>query len=126
MIRITEESAIPQQFLNNLETNASGSIVMHVGIVRPNYEDRRVVSIEYEADKSAADLELSEIAKELKTRWTIQDVALYRRIGKLNLGDVILIVGVAAPHRKEAFEACEYAVERMRAMASVKKREVLE
>jgi molybdopterin synthase catalytic subunit len=46
-------------------------------------------------------------------------------VGKLNLGDVILIAAVGAPHRKEAFEACEYAVECMRNMKSVRKKEIL-
>jgi molybdopterin synthase catalytic subunit len=55
----------------------------------------------------------------------MQDIALCRRIGKLNLGDAILVAAVAAPHRREAFEACMEAVERMRNMVSVKKKEIL-
>jgi len=47
------------------------------------------------------------------------------KIGKLNLGDAILVAAVAAPHRREAFEACMEAVERMRNMVSVKKKEIV-
>ena len=99
---------------------------MHLGIVRPDSNGRKVVSIEYEADINAAERELSHIADEIMTRWKIQDVVLYRRIGKLNLGDVILIAAVAAPHRKEAFEACDHAVEQMRNMTSIRKKETVE
>ena len=126
MVKITEKSVSPQFLLDSLKTNSSGSVVMHLGVVRPDSNGRRVVSIEYEADINAAERELSHIVNEILTKWTIQDIALCRRRGRLDLGDVILMVAVAAPHRKEAFEACEYAVERMRNMDSVKKKEILE
>lgn len=126
MIKVTEKSVSPQFLLDSLKTDSSGSVVMHLGVVRPDSNGRRVVSIEYEADINAAERELSHIVNEILTKWTIQDIALCRRRGRLDLGDVILMVAVAAPHRKEAFEACEYAVERMRNMDSVKKKEILE
>ena len=123
MIKVTEALVSPQLLLEGLKSNSSGSIVTHLGIVRPDSQGRRVVSIEYEMDQRAAEKELSHIAKEIMTKWKIQDIALYRRTGRLNLGDVILMAAIAAPHRKEA---CEYAVECMRKMKSVKKKEKLE
>jgi molybdopterin synthase catalytic subunit len=126
MVKVTEALVSPQLLLDSLRTDSSGSIVMHLGIVRPDSNGRRVVSIEYEADINTSERELSNIANEILTKWEIQDIALYRRVGKLNLGDVILIAAVGAPHRKEAFEACDCAVECMRRMKSVRKKEILE
>jgi molybdopterin synthase catalytic subunit len=126
MVKVTEKFVSPQLLLDSLKTDSSGSIVMHLGIVRPDSNGRRVVSIEYEADINAAERELSHIVNEILTKWKIQDIALCRRRGRLDLGGVILMVAIAAPHRKEAFEACEYAVECMRNMDSVKKKEILE
>ena len=126
MIKVTEVLVSPQLLLDSLRTDSSGSIVMHLGIVRPDSNGRRVVSIEYEADINTSERELSNIANEILTKWEIQDIALCRRIGRLDLGDLILMVAVASPHRKEAFEACEYAVECMRSMKSVRKKEILE
>jgi molybdopterin synthase catalytic subunit len=126
MTKVTEEFVSPQLLLDSLKTDSSGSIVMHLGIVRPDSNGRKVVSIEYEVDIDAAERELSHIANEILTKWKIQDIALCRRRGRLDLGGVILMVAIAAPHRKEAFEACEYAVECMRNMDSVKKKEILE
>jgi molybdopterin synthase catalytic subunit len=99
---------------------------MHLGIVRPESEGSRVISIEYEADINAAESELLHITKENRAKWRIQDIALCRRTGRLDLGGMILMVAIASPHRKEAFKACEYAVECMRNMDSVKKKERLE
>ena len=126
MVKVTEALVSPEFLLDTLKTDSSGSIVTHLGIVRPDSNGRKVVSIEYEADIDASERELSNIAKEILTKWEIQDIALYRRVGKLNLGDVILIAAVGAPHRKEAFEACDYAVECMRSMKSVRKKEIFE
>ncbi len=126
MIKVTEEGIPPQLLLDSLRINSSGSIVTHLGVVRPDSNGRKVVSIEYEADINASERELSAIAEEILGKWKIQDIALCRRIGRLDLGDLILMVAVASPHRKEAFEACEYAVECMRSMKSVNKREILE
>ena len=126
MVKVTEESVSPQLLLNALRTDSSGSIVMHLGIVRPDSEGREVVLIEYEANINEAEIELSDVANEIRAKWKLQDIVLYRRIGKLNLGDVILIAAVAAPHRKEAFEACDYAVGRMRTMTTIRKREIVE
>ena len=124
MIKVTEALVSPQHLLDGLKTDSSGSIVTHVGIVRPDSNGRRIVSIEYEADIDVSERELSNIAKEIITKWKIQDIALCRRIGRLDLGDLILMVAVASPHRREAFEECEYAVECMRNMKSVKKKEI--
>ena len=126
MVKVTEALVPPQLLLDSLKADSSGSIVTHLGIVRPDSNGRKVVSIEYEADINASERELSNIANEILTKWEIQDIVLYRRVGKLNLGDVILIAAVGAPHRNEAFEACDYAVECMRSMKSVRKKEILE
>jgi molybdopterin synthase catalytic subunit len=125
MVKVTEALVSPQLLLNSLKTDSSGSIVMHLGIVRPDSNGQKVISIEYEADINASERELLRIPNEILTKWEIQDIALCRRIGRLDLGDLILIVAVASPHRKEAFEACEYAVECMRSMKSVKRKEIL-
>ena len=126
MIAIIEEPILPQQVLDSLKISASGSVVMHIGIVRPSLQGKSVVSIEYKAARSEGQQELSRIAAEIRASCEIEDIALCRRTGKFNLRDAILAAAVAAPHRKEAFKACGQAVERMRNMASVKKKETVE
>jgi molybdopterin synthase catalytic subunit len=124
MIRVTDESLCPSEVQESLKTDASGSLVMHAGIVRVSSQGRGVACIEYEADVGAAEEELSRIAADIAARWQVQDVALCRRMGRLEPGEVILVAAVSAPHRKEAFEACQHAVECLKAMKSVVKREV--
>lgn len=126
MIRITGEPILPAQVLSKLKTENSGSVVLHVGIVRPSSEGRRVVSIEYQGDVKQVERELFELARGIQARWEVEDVALCRRLGQLGLGEVILVATISAPHRKEAFQACQQAVEGMRNMKSIMKKELLE
>ena len=121
MIQIIDKPIDPQVLLDDVKTNDSGSLVVHFGIVRPTSEGKKVSSIEYLIEEKVAKRELNQIAGDIKSKWQIQDIALLRRKGKLQLGDTILAAAIAAPHRKDAFEACQYAVERLRGMASVKK-----
>ncbi len=124
MIRVTDRPLCPSEVQETLKTDGSGSVVMHSGIVRASSQGRGVACIEYEADVGAAEEELSRIASDIAARWQVQDVALCRRMGRLRPGDIILVTAVSAAHRKEAFEACQHAVERLKAMKSVVKREV--
>ena len=83
------------------------------------------MTIEYQIKKLEAERELSDLASEIHTKWEIDDIALCRRAGQLNFGEVILVAAVAAPRHKAAFQACQFAVERMKNMASIKKKELL-
>ena len=124
MIRVTDAPLCPSEVLESLKTDASGSVVMHSGIVRASSQGRGVACIEYEADVCAAEKELSRIASDIAARWQVQDVAVCRRMGRLRPGEVILVAAVSAGHRQVAFEACQHAVERLKAMKSVAKREI--
>ncbi|MBI5967040.1 MAG: molybdenum cofactor biosynthesis protein MoaE [Deltaproteobacteria bacterium] len=124
MIQLTEEPISPQQVLANLKIHQSGSIVIHVGAVRPFSEGRKVVAIEYQVNRKATERELSNIASEIRTRWEVEDIALCRRMGRLSFGEVILVAAISAPRHKAAFQACQFAVEQMKNMASVTKKEL--
>lgn len=126
MIRHMREPILPMEIMGSLKAEDSGSIVVHVGVVRPTSDGRKVVSIEYSADEQKMLEELSAIDREMRMRWGVEDVALCRRTGKLNSGEVILVAAVSAPHREAGFRACEFAVEKMKKMSSVRKRELFE
>ena len=108
MILVTDEPLSPSEVLEGLKTDASGSVVMHSGIVRASSEGKGVACIEYEADVCAAEEDLSRIVSDIAARWQVQDVALCRRMGRLKPGEVILVAAVSAAHRREAFGACPY------------------
>lgn len=82
--------------------------------IRGNTHRSRVANLEIQPFDNRAEDKLGRIAEEVKQKWQIQGVAIWRRTGKLKVGEIGLVVAVASPHRSEAFKACEYIIDRIK------------
>jgi len=113
LIEVTPTTILPGAAISAVHSEAYGVVISYVGTVRNTSRDgRRVRFLELQA--ASADIarqELARIAREIRDRWHLEDVALVQRVGRLEVGEVLLVVAVGAPHRKEALEACQYAVD---------------
>ena len=103
---------------------AAGAISLFVGVVRDNNLGRDVDYLEYEAYPPMAVKKMREIAQELHSRWEITDVAMHHRTGRLEIGEASVAIAVASPHRKDGLEACHYAIDRLKQIVPVWKKEV--
>lgn len=104
----------------------AGGIVTFEGTVRDNARGKRVRYLEYDAYPEMAEAELARIAAEVERRWGTDRIALVHRIGRLEIGEVSVVVAVACPHRAEAFDACRYAIDTLKATVPIWKKEVAE
>lgn len=104
--------------------HAYGGLVTFVGAVRDNTKGRAVLRLEYEAYAPMAVAKLEEIALEAQAQWPGARVAVLHRVGVLSPGDSAVVIAVAAPHRKEAFRACEHVIERLKQDVPIWKKEV--
>jgi molybdopterin synthase catalytic subunit len=66
------------------------------------------------------------IAAEVESRWATDHLAMVHRIGRMEIGECSVVVAVACPHRAEAFAACQYAIDTLKARVPIFKKEVLE
>lgn len=124
MFQATQEPIVPDLLLSAVKKETSGAVVSFVGVVREYSADgRRVLFLECDGEKGAVEAELRRVGDELQARWQLDDVALCHRLGRLGVRETILVAAVAAPHRQEAFEACQYAVQRIKESIAI--REVL-
>ena len=115
MIQITSNPLSPELIANNLMKDEYGNVITFTGMVRNTCQEGNPVAfLEVEACGEDAETKLHEIASEIYQKWQLQDVAICRRIGTLKVGEIALVVAVAAPHRQEAFQACQYAVDRIK------------
>lgn len=124
MIEITRNSLSPEQIINKVRKDSHGAVVTFVGTVRSPSQGKEVLSIEYEAYPEMAQKKLQQIVNEIKQKWQLHDVAIYHRVGKLRVGETSLVIVVAAPHRQEAFQACQFAVDRLKQIVPIWKKEV--
>lgn len=103
-----------------------GAVVTFLGTVRGENRGRRVVKLEYQAYEPLAVRALEIIAAELAEAWPSVRLALHHRIGTLGPGEVSVVIAAASPHRADGFSACRYAIERIKQIAPIWKREVFE
>ena len=101
----------------------AGAILTFSGVVRDNAHGKSVSHLEYEAYPEMAEQTLRDIIAEVQERWHDARVAMAHRIGKLQIGEASLIIAVAAPHRAEAYAASRYAIERVKTLLPVWKKE---
>ena len=124
--RVTDEPLDPQRLVDLVRHDESGAVALFYGVVRNHSRGRRVLYLEYDAYPSMALKKMREVADEARCRWEITDIAISHRIGRLEIGETSLLVAVSAPHRREAFEACHYAVDRIKEIVPIWKKEVWE
>lgn len=108
-----------------LVTNpASGAVCVFAGTVRELTGSHRTSYLEYDAYPEMAVEEMARIAEEIDRRWPGAQVAIHHRIGRLDIGDVSVVVAAATPHRQAAFEACRYGIDELKRRVPVWKKEV--
>jgi len=126
VIEITEEPISPELVVNKIKTDSSGCVVTYVGLIRNHSQGKQVVSVEYEDSKGDAANRLQKIASEIRQKWPINNLAICHRIGKLEVGDINLVVAIASAHRREGFDACQYAIDQFKRRLPTQKRETYE
>ncbi len=109
-----------------VRADKDGAVDLFVGVVRDHSAGRRVLFLDYEAYPEMAEKVFRQIALEIQERWGTDRVAIHHRIGRLQIGEISVVIAVAAPHRAQAFEACRYAIERIKQVAPIWKKEHFE
>lgn len=114
----------PAPLVALVQSPEMGAVVTFTGVVRNNFGGRATNHLEYEAYEPMAVAVLEQIAGELRAAWGTGPIAIHHRVGRLEIGETAVVIVVAAPHRREAFAAAEAAMDRIKAVAPIWKREV--
>jgi len=103
---------------------ANGAIVVMSGMVRNQTDGKPVVALEYQAYQPMALQVFASIATDIRNRWPdVNRVVIHHRIGRLQIGEISVLVAVGCPHRTEAFAACQYAIDTLKHNAPIWKKE---
>jgi molybdopterin synthase catalytic subunit len=123
MFKVTTEPLSVQAVNDVVKRPTDGAVVTFDGIVRNNFDGRPVRYLEYEAYAAMAEKKMAQIAAEMRQKFAIGEIAMVHRIGRLEIGESSIVIAVAAPHRHAAFEACSYAMDRVKEEVPVWKKE---
>ena len=104
----------------------NGAVTSFLGLVRSSNVGRRVLFLEYEAYEPLALRTLQRIVAEAQESWPGVALSVHHRIGRLEIGEASVVIAAGSPHRSDAFAACRYAIERVKQIAPIWKREHFE
>ena len=123
MFRLTRETIDYHALTDAVRSPRCGAVVLFLGTVRDLTGEQVTVFLDYEAYGPMAEKKLAEIETEVRKRWPVGDVAMVHRLGRLEVGEVSVAVAVSTPHRREAFEACQFAIDTLKELVPIWKKE---
>ena len=126
MISITEKPIDLNDVLLHSKDDSAGATTLFLGSVRDHNEGQNVSGIHYEAYKEMSQSVLLDIESEVLRKWNIKKFIAIHRIGELEIGDASVAVSISTEHRKDAFEACRYAIDAIKTRVPIWKKEKTE
>ena len=122
-VLITDEPLNADAVSQHVRGDANGAIVIFEGVTRDHNDGRGVEFLEYEAYRPMAENKIHEIISEMKAKFEIDVVAIAHRTGRVDIGEKSMVVAVSAAHRRPAFEAALYFVDRLKEIVPIWKKE---
>lgn len=123
LFNISTEPIDNQNVIDQVIHHNAGAVSVFIGTVREMTGDKQTKFLEYEAYVPMAEKQLEKIGQEIEEMWPSSKTAITHRIGTLQISDVAVTIAVSTPHRHEAFEACRYAIERIKEIVPIWKKE---
>src|SRR5256886_1219140 len=126
LILLVREPIDAASLVAHVRTAGDGAIVTFDGCVRNQSHGRRTLYLDYEAYESMALGKMREIAAEIHAAFPIDRVAIVHRLGRLHIGETSVFIAVSSPHRRAAFDACRSAIDTLKRIVPIWKKEYFE
>lgn len=121
---ITKDPIVIEDVVKKVERREAGAVTTFIGTVREWTNGKKTLYLEYEAYVPMAVSMLAQIGKEINEKWPGTAAAITHRIGRLDISDAAVVIAVSSPHRKAAYEANEYAIERIKQIVPIWKKNI--
>ncbi|GEN33994.1 molybdenum cofactor biosynthesis protein MoaE [Aneurinibacillus danicus] len=123
LFEIVEQAISVEQVMNKIIHPNCGAVNLFVGTVRELTKGKRTMYLEYAAYKEMAEGQLARIGQEIQEKCPDARVAITHRIGRLDISDIAVVIAVATPHRADSYEYSRYAIERIKEIVPIWKKE---
>lgn len=120
---ITDEPIDVEEVMKKVVRPEAGAVSTFTGIAREFTDGKRTLFLEYQAYPSMAEKKLAQIGKEIEEKWGNTKTAIAHRTGRLDISEIAVAIAVSTPHRKEAFAASRYAIDRIKEIVPIWKKE---
>jgi molybdopterin synthase catalytic subunit len=126
VFEIRDQPIDANQVIASVSHPEAGAIATFIGTTRNENAGRRVTTLEYEAYPEMAVAEMRRIGATARRRWPIREIAIAHRVGVVPIGEASVVIAVSSPHRAAAFEACRFAIDRLKEVVPIWKKEHFE
>lgn len=123
MIEITDYTIDVQKVIDAVRSQDCGAVSVFIGTVRNHSRNKDVKALEYEVYSEMATKMIGKIIEEIKSKWDVNKIAVSHRMGKMEVGEITVVIAVSSPHRKESIPACQYAIDRLKEIVPIWKKE---
>jgi molybdopterin synthase catalytic subunit len=123
LCRLTREPIDAGALVEELQQGQDGAVVVFEGVVRNNSGGRATQFLEYEAYEPMALAKMREICDELRAEFPVDRIGMVHRLGRLEIGEASVVIVVTSAHRKPAFEVCRQAIDRLKRVVPIWKKE---
>jgi molybdopterin synthase catalytic subunit len=124
--RLVRDPIDVRQIADGLQKPEDGAVVIFEGVVRNNSQEKAVRFLEYDAYEPMALKKLDEIGALAKKEFEIRDIAIVHRLGHMEIGECSTVIVVASAHRGPAFDACRFAIDKIKDIVPIWKKEFYE
>ncbi|MBT2605193.1 molybdenum cofactor biosynthesis protein MoaE [Bacillus sp. ISL-53] len=126
LFKIVHTPILVEELINKVARREAGALTTFIGTVREFTKGKKTLSLEYQTYEPMAVKMLSQIGDEIQETWPDAIAAITHRVGKLDITEIAVVIAVSSPHRKTAYEANEYAIERIKQIVPIWKKEFWE
>lgn len=123
VFRLTRSPIATAALVEELKRGFDGAVTVFEGIVRDHSGERRTRYLEYEAYEPMALEKMREIGEDVRAKFSVDSIGLVHRLGRLEIGEASVVIVVTSEHRGPAFEACRYAIDRLKRIVPIWKKE---
>src|SRR5438046_1461850 len=124
MVRLCREPIDFSSLTESVRRNHCGGVALFLGTVRDLTGDNVTAFLDHDAYAPMAEKKLAEIETEVRAKWPVGEVAMVHRLGRLAVGDISVAVAVSCPHRAQAFEACRFAIDKLKEAVPIWKKDI--
>jgi MoaE-MoaD fusion protein len=126
MFRLVRKVIDTQSIADSLQKPEDGAVVIFEGVVRSNSQGKKVRFLEYDAYDAMALKKIEEIGLRAKEQFAIRDIAIVHRLGHMEIRACSVVIAVASAHRGPAFDACRFAIDTLKQVVPIWKKEFYE
>ncbi|CAK9808851.1 Molybdopterin synthase catalytic subunit [Anthophora plagiata] len=124
VVKLQQEELNFGEIIDLVTSPNCGAISNFIGTTRDNFDNKKVLKLEYEAYEPMAYKEMNNICSKIRSQWNVHHIAIYHRLGEVPVSKASVMIAISSPHREESLKAVEYAINALKASVPIWKKEV--